>query len=320
MQSNSVNSIAQFIEKEKWSRVLECLLDVLRINVFVVDKVGRPVLTSHVNGYGWRLLVNMHLGSLAQEKGSSESGSWIADFVQNGDYLERKDSFGLHSFAIPLKVSGEVLGYIVVGPVIFNRRQEVAEYRQNARKYSVKFEDLMTEIEEIRVISYLDLKAVLDLLAETFQYFLDLKFSQRHLVSRQLRAFLDAAINLAQAENGSLMLLEAATGTLVIRAAKGLPESRVVSGIRIRLGEGIAGLAAQKNEPFLIQGSECPDNRIQGLLKRPEIKSSLVVPLESKGAVFGVLSVHTQKNGQAISENAIQAIQNLSEVLSSVVS
>ena len=104
-------------------------------------------------------------------------------------------------------------------------------------------------------------------------------------------------------------------GDLVIKVSRGLNPQRI-QDTRVKLGQGIAGLAAQEKIPYVIHGQE-GDDRIKGLLKRPEIRHSLIMPLITKNRVFGVLNVHTREERQNI-ENNLGNLQYLSELLSSV--
>ena len=100
-------------------------------------------------------------------------------------------------------------------------------------------------------------------------------------------------MKMTDTECGSIMLVDEKENDLSIKVYRGEKSERL-KNVRVALGEGIAGIAAQENSSFII-GSSVPDNRIKHLLKRPEIKQSLIMPLVVKDKVFGVLNLHTKR-------------------------
>lgn len=87
----------------------------------------------------------------------------------------------------------------------------------------------------------------------------------------------------------SLMLLDEERQELSISAALGLPEE-VVTSTQVKVGQGLAGLAAQRREPILVSEQAEVDPAIQSSLTRRVIGSSICVPLLLKDRVLGVLN------------------------------
>ena len=131
-----------------------------------------------------------------------------------------------------------------------------------------------------------------------------------------LVTILDVALNLSQAECGSIMFLDEVRGELEIKVSRGMDEERA-QNTRLRIGEGIAGIAAQENRSFVICGEE-GDDHIKHLLKRPDIHQAMVVPLSSKNRVFGVLNLHTLKEDGQIEANA-NNLRHLSKLISAAI-
>jgi transcriptional regulator with GAF, ATPase, and Fis domain len=129
-----------------------------------------------------------------------------------------------------------------------------------------------------------------------------------------LATLLDVALKMTKAECGSIMIQDAQQDELTIKVSRGL-EAQSVQNAKIKLGEGIAGIAARDNTSFIIRGTE-GDNRIQQYLKRPDIKEALVMPLSNNEQVFGVLNLSTKNEGSVIKEN-LNNLKYLSELLSS---
>jgi phosphoserine phosphatase RsbU/P len=106
-------------------------------------------------------------------------------------------------------------------------------------------------------------------------------------LNTRLDRVVEQALDLLQAERGSIMLLDDSEGELVVRASQGLEESRE---FRVTLGEGISGWVAKHGEPLVLQ-DVVSDRRFRGT--DPSVKSALAVPLRVEGKVIGVLNVST---------------------------
>ena len=104
---------------------------------------------------------------------------------------------------------------------------------------------------------------------------------------------------------------------LTIKVSRGIDGENALQA-RLKIGEGIAGIAADENTSFVISGEQS-DNRIKQLLKRPDIKQSVVIPLSSQDRVFGVLNLHTKCEEKKIGINENKNLQNLSKLISTVI-
>lgn len=110
---------------------------------------------------------------------------------------------------------------------------------------------------------------------------------------RLLHLITDRAALLMDAQACSLMLVNEETGTLRVEASHGLPEDALEHEQKI--GEGIAGRVAQTDQPMLILEASS-DPRLTGVTLRPEIGSSMLVPMKNQeGNVLGVLSIRRRR-------------------------
>lgn len=334
--------LKQLIDKEKWSEFLKRFIEVLRINIFIVDASGHVLIPSPHHGdrgcYGSRFLKTTFGFDPAQKE-----ASLLKSFERSGAYLETKDPFDFHAYAVPIRIEGEkTIAYLIVGPVILNKRWANEEYLSMAQRLGMNADDLIDMIYEIRVVSHLTMRAILDLLAEVAKDIVELNIEKRRLtevrqhtevISKEmvdaaqdicstihldelLITILDVALNLSDAESGSIMILDEERGDLEIKVARGLGEETLRQA-RQKLGEGIAGIAAQENMPFIISGTQ-GDNRIRHLLKRPEIRQSAVIPLTVKDRVFGVLNLHTKKEDGKI-VHSVDNLKHFSKLISTAV-
>jgi PAS domain S-box-containing protein len=100
-----------------------------------------------------------------------------------------------------------------------------------------------------------------------------------HRVQQELRA-----------DRVSLMLLDEEHQELYVAAAIGL-DNDLVANTRVKVGEGIAGLAAQKREPLLASGRGTRDDGIPASPLWADVGSAICVPLLLQNRVLGVLNV-----------------------------
>jgi putative nucleotidyltransferase with HDIG domain len=89
----------------------------------------------------------------------------------------------------------------------------------------------------------------------------------------------------------SLMLMDEASETLLIRASHGL-SSEVALKTRRKEGEGVSGLVMKRREPLIISAGKHPDPEVMATINLENMPaSSMSVPLIGKNKVFGVLNV-----------------------------
>ena len=86
----------------------------------------------------------------------------------------------------------------------------------------------------------------------------------------------------------SVLLLEPGTEDLVVRASRGL-EAEIEAGVRIPLGEGLAGSVAAANQPRVV--NDLNEVRVWSRPLRELLRSIISVPLVAGDDVIGVLNV-----------------------------
>ena len=105
-----------------------------------------------------------------------------------------------------------------------------------------------------------------------------------------LHRIVAAAQRETQAQIVSLMLLDPTGDELSIAAAVGL-SGEIVKTERVPVGHGIAGRVAQSGEPLMLTESVPLDPEIRQLMRKPEVLSSLSLPLRVRNRVIGVLNL-----------------------------
>ena len=126
-------------------------------------------------------------------------------------------------------------------------------------------------------------------------------------------AILDTSVHLTEAEKGSLMLVDD-TASLTIKAAKGI-NKRLLSEIRIRPGEGIAGWVLREGTPLFIDDIEKSE---KGFYRRPKYRtgSLISVPLKIGEETIGVLNISDKISGEVFSEDDLSLLRSFASYAS----
>ncbi|MEK7849726.1 MAG: PocR ligand-binding domain-containing protein [Candidatus Omnitrophota bacterium] len=302
-------TLADLVPFNELQEMQDSFSEVANVSVSTIDANGRS------------LTVMSNMLSICQDKFCKQC---LPAFLGGEGIIDDELSFecmpGLKHYLIPLKVSFSsasslILGYIIVGPVIFMKRNEKEEYRETAHKMGIELDQLWSWILEFRVFSYRGIHSLKDMIENMTSRILNLAyakmviqkkmsgdrsarlFERRAAASRHrdefLELFLDFVMQVARGSAGSVMLLDSDKGTLEIRFSRGLPPE-VAQKTSLKLGEGISGLSAEMKKPFLIN-EERVDQLISDRLKKPALFSSMVVPIKFREDVYGVVNISSDK-------------------------
>ena len=123
-----------------------------------------------------------------------------------------------------------------------------------------------------------------------------------------LQTIVEKSTHLLKAEQGSLMLFDAETTELLVKAKKSLDDI-IKENMRVHKGEGIAGKVFENGEPLLVEDVE-KDPRINQKNKpRYKTKSFVSIPLSIEGKVVGVLNISDKITGDVFNEKDLRLIQ-----------
>ncbi len=102
----------------------------------------------------------------------------------------------------------------------------------------------------------------------------------------------DKAIQIAEAEKASLMIVDESSGELILKGSKGIDVGTEKIGWRIKIGELIAGWVVKEGEALLVSDID-NDPRFKAHAKpsRYKTKSFISLPLKSDSHVIGVINV-----------------------------
>lgn len=110
------------------------------------------------------------------------------------------------------------------------------------------------------------------------------------------------------AEQGSLMLLDENTLEIEVKATKGL-NLAILSHIRIKPGEGIAGSVLETGVPMVVSNIE-DDTRVSRSNRvRYRTKSFISLPLKIRNKSIGVLNLADKRDGTDFSGNDVKLLE-----------
>jgi ligand-binding sensor protein/putative methionine-R-sulfoxide reductase with GAF domain len=233
--------------------------------------------------------------------------SCLPSFLGGKETVDKNLSYScaldLRNFIATLKIDKlNTAAYVIIGPVILITYKPQSEYKKFADQFNINLTDLYSAITEIKLTSFNSMLSVVELIEDVGNYLI--KSSYKNMVqdkgvvavdldklNRLLKVFLDVAFQVSGADLGSVMLLDKAKEELSILASKGLGND-IVKNARIKVGEGISGTVAREKNSLLIDDN-LKNNRIKSYLMRPQLKSSMVLPIKYKNDVLGVVNLST---------------------------
>ena len=231
-----------------------------------------------------------------------------------------------------MALSDNIAACIIVGPLILKSRKSISEYTKDAEKFGIKLEDLMDALIEINVFSYNKVYSMTRLIKDIFSYIAQTGYHKKRLgeiapevaemdpifskyyEEQVLNSLLNSCTLALNADSGSVMTLDRNTNMLNIKVASKLDE-KVMQDTHVKVGEGIAGLAAQTAQPIILP----KDGNKKGLsekMTRKHIKSSMIIPFNKgdghdSNGVYGVMNLNMVRRAEDFSEKDIAIVKEL---------
>jgi GAF domain-containing protein/two-component sensor histidine kinase len=216
-----------------------------------------------------------------------------------------KEALTKAELCVPLKLAGKVIGVLDVQDTQLNAFDEsdllametladqIAMAIENARIYEeerkrVNQLELIGEVTQ-KIASILNLDELLPqvarMIVDTFDYY-----------------------------HTSILLVEADSGELVLRASIGSLKGALRDRLRLKIGrEGITGWVAHSGEP-LLANDVSREPRYCFREEAKDIKSELAVPIKLKGEIIGVLDAQSIEL-DAFSQDDVSVLQTLADQL-----
>jgi putative methionine-R-sulfoxide reductase with GAF domain/ligand-binding sensor protein len=315
-----INKFEELIDLKKWQNIQDTFSSIAEIYLRTVDPKGNAITSPSGEPSLYREFL---LKTCATDQAPK---TCLPTFLGGDSVVDNNLSYycprGLHNFIVPLALDeNRVLAHVIVGPVILVARKEKDYYDRIADEFNFEREGFWKAIQEIRVLSFFRIQAIVELIKEIGNYVLELAFRKVNaadeisgMISKRepkftqiLDKFLNVAIYVSGADIGSIMMLDNASEGLTIRASKGLPEE-IVKNTCVKCGESIAGKAVQENKCFIINDDCCSDNRIKGYLCRPQIRSSIILPIKLAGNTLGVMNLGATESSLRFSQEHVRSM------------
>ncbi len=316
-------TLKDLADKKTWQEMQNSFSEVSGIGVRILDENVKAFTTpSNIPRLCEKFLKNF--------KGDKGSGVCLPTFLGGSGVVDVNLSYachaGLRNFIIPIRLhENRVLGYIILGPLVLISLKNKEEYAQAAEELHISLDDLWDTLLEIKVVSLRGIKSMVQFIEDISNY--AIQSAHSHLlketvtltkVNKIFDILLDVAFEISRADIGSIMALNPAGSDLTIQSSKGIPEE-IINSTKVKLGEGISGIAAKEDRSFLINDKP-GDNRIKNYLSRPYIGSSMVLPIKTENRVVGVMNLGALKGSSTIfNEENIQTMTKLMSLVNASV-
>ncbi len=322
--------VADLVNLEDWQKMQDSFSDALEITMRTVSLDGKLLSNiSRPNRYCSEILPKVYnQDNFCGSHDLSISQNKLAEAAQNGGNI--KLPFGVEVFVIPIKAIGNRdVAYIIIGPIILKSRKSDFEYAKEAEGLGINIDDMADVLIDINVFSYNKVYSMINLIKDIFSHMaqtgyhkkrlgeiapevveMDPLFS-RYYEEKILKAMLRTCKLALNADSGSVMTLDKDTNIMRIKVASKI-DNKIVNNTTVRIGEGIAGLAAATLKPIILPKDK-NKNGLSAKMRRKDIKSSMILPF-SKGDshdVYGVINLNITRKNIAFSERDISVVKEL---------
>lgn len=322
--------LAALVDLEDWQKTLDSFAEAFEITMRTVSLDGTPLSRiSHPSKYCTDIISKIpDVTHFCGYSAPINSYKKLTAAVHNGGRMSYP--FGVDIIVIPVKTVGDrIVAYVILGPVILNSRKAKDEYAKEAEKYVIDLNEIMDALIDINVFSYNKIHAIAGLIANTFSYMARTGYHKKRLgeiapevvemdplfskyyEEKILSAMLKTCSLALNADSGSVMIVDKDTRTLHIKVASRL-DNKIVNNTSIRIGEGIAGVAAATAKPIILPKDK-DKSGLSGKMKRRGIKSSMIVPFNKGNTqdVYGVINLNIVRRNAAFSGKDIALVKEL---------
>jgi len=123
-----------------------------------------------------------------------------------------------------------------------------------------------------------------------------------------LDAITESCLETFPSDRVSLMLLVRESGELEVRSAAGTGDLERLTGVRLKVGQGVAGWVAKHQKPVRL-GRHVDADRYEGFEPRAGAPcAAMVVPIVLRGELIGVLNVSSHDGETVYTDEDIQAL------------
>ena len=139
---------------------------------------------------------------------------------------------------------------------------------------------------------------------------IDRVVSQSLFLDELLKAAIDKSIEVTSSNAGWIYLLQEDGETLTLEAYRGISEELVKAAKKLKVGQGVSGLAVNSGKPVTMDIENYPYPRLLPLMMKNNITSLVGVPLVAKGKTIGALVLSSSKH-RVFSKDDIDVLSSI---------
>lgn len=139
---------------------------------------------------------------------------------------------------------------------------------------------------------------------------IDRVVSQSLFLEELLKAAIDKSIEVTSSDAGWIYLLQEDGETLTLEASRGISEELVEAAKKLKVGQGVSGLAVNSGKPVTMDIENYPYPRLLPLMMKNNITSLVGVPLIAKGKTVGALVLSSSKH-RVFSKDDIDVLSSI---------
>ncbi len=322
--------LADLVNIEDWQKIQDSFSEASEVTLRTISLDGELLTKiSHPSRYCSDILPKINDQDVfCGEHNSIDKHKKFAEAAHSGDSI--KLPFGVELFIIPIKAIGNRnVAYVAMGPVILKGRKTTAEYTKEALAAGIDINDLIDVLIDINVFSYNKIYSLVGLIKDIFSHMAQTGYHKRRLgeiapevvemdplfsryyEEKILKAMLRTCKIALNADSGSVMTLDKKTNMLRIKVASKLNDN-IVDNTTVKVGEGIAGLAAATSKPIILPRDQDKAG-ISGKMKRNDIASSMILPFNKGDShdVYGVLNINIMRKNAEFSDRDVELVKEL---------
>ncbi len=179
---------------------------------------------------------------------------------QSGSWQEHVCPLGLENFSIPIAFNNTETVYLIAGPLVHIGSSKDIRITERIRESGIDEQKFFEGFNRLPSVRAEDVGRMSGFLQAIIKFMSSLEIYghqtddggflfEKEKISNLLKAFLEAAMRLCDAERGSVMVFEKTTQELSIKEATGLSED-IIQTTKLKPGEGLAGLTIERRKAF----------------------------------------------------------------------
>lgn len=323
--------LTDLVNLEDWQKIQDSFSEVLEVSLRTFSLSGKPLSrTSRPSRLCSEILPNIpSFKKICSNCAIKENSKSDHDVKKTN----LKCPFGLDSFVIPIMaLNNNIVACIIMGPLILKSRRSISEYTRDAEKWGIRLEELMDALIEINVFSYNKAYSMTRLIKDIFSHMAQTGYHKKRLgeiapevaemdplfskyyEEKVLKSLLNSCMLSLDVDSGSVMTVDRKTNMLQVKVASKMDEE-IKQNVHVKMGEGIAGLAAQTAQPIILPKDE-NKKELSGKMKRKDILSSMIVPFNKGDShkpedVYGVINLNMVRRSTDFSDKDIAIVKEL---------